>query len=100
MKDFVKIATLLAFVALMLIKVSSFHVYSHIGEDSDTTIENCGSCELAIEQQQNEFTAPTTVHFQKLCITFGTKKIVSNYQVFTIEVVPSDFLSRPPPAVI
>jgi len=37
--------------SLILVKVSAFHVYFH-SEDSNVSIENCTTCDLAIENQQ------------------------------------------------
>ena len=101
MKDFVKIISLLSFVLLIFIKVSGFHVYTHFSEDSHTAIENCTSCELAIEQQQDDdFITSAPVNCKKPCVVFKTRTIASNFQSFTIEAIPSDFFSRPPPTTI
>lgn len=39
----------------MLIKVSSFHVYTH-QDNSVDTIENCSICDMAIQNQNSDFT--------------------------------------------
>ena len=39
----------------MLVKVTSFHVYSHQDNKVDT-IENCSICELAVQNQNAEYT--------------------------------------------
>lgn len=100
MKDFSKIVTLLSFVTLIFIKVSGFHVYSHADNDLDDTIENCHTCELAIEQQQNTFTTPIIFEFEEVLpladITFNAIED----RFFIKEGTPFDFFSRPPPATI
>lgn len=49
-----KILFSLALFTLMMVKVSAFHVYMH-DDASKAEIENCSTCDLAIEQQQTEF---------------------------------------------
>ncbi|RDY61666.1 hypothetical protein [Flagellimonas nanhaiensis] len=49
-----KFIGLLLFTSLMVIKVSSFHVYAHQDGDSET-IENCNICDLALENQTLDF---------------------------------------------
>ena len=100
MKDVFKIVSLLSFVALMFIKVSGFHVYSHSDSDSDSAIENCVSCELAIEQQQNAFTTPVLIDFQEVIIIEAITSVTSKEQSFILRKIPSDFFSRPPPSTI
>ncbi|MDT0607453.1 hypothetical protein [Croceitalea rosinachiae] len=100
MKDFFKIISLLSFVILMFIKVSSFHVYSHVGHDDDTSIENCSSCELAIEHQQTAFIAPATISLEKKLIGEDFSAVETYYQSFTLQIASSDFFSRPPPFVV
>ncbi len=94
-------STFIAFLlfALMLFKVSSFHVYSHQDSTSDD-IENCKVCEVALENQNTEFQfiAP-----QALAIDFIAP--YSYIQPVTYEMVVSssflcvNFFGRPPPNV-
>ncbi|NNM17631.1 MAG: hypothetical protein HKP24_03595 [Croceitalea sp.] len=100
MKDIFKILSLLSFVALMFIKVSGFHVYTHADNDTDSAIENCVSCELAIEQQQQGFTTPVLIGFQKVMVIEEVTPIVSKDQAFILQANPSDFFSRPPPTAV
>jgi len=86
--------------ALILFKVSSFHVYTHQDSVSDD-IENCAICELAVENQNTEyvFTPPQTV--QLPFINVNKKELATSYTV----VVASSFLrfilfGRPPPALV
>lgn len=100
MKDVIKIVSLFSFVVLMFIKVSGFHVYSHSDNDSDSAIENCISCELAIEQQQNAFTTPVLIDFQEVIIIEAVTSVISKDQSIVLKDIPSDFFSRPPPTTI
>ncbi|WP_394330702.1 DUF2645 family protein [Maribacter forsetii] len=60
---------------LMLIKVTSFHVYSH-DDSSIDTIENCSICYMAIQNQNSEFTFVAVLLFILLpLISFSGKRI-------------------------
>jgi len=82
---------------LMLFKVSSFHVYSH-QDDSAEDIENCNICELAIENQNNDFVFTAS---QIINTTITDIKILeqpSSYDlVVTSSFLRSNFFGRPPP---
>jgi len=59
----------------MLIKVTSFHVYSH-DDNSIDNIENCSICDMAIQNQNSEFTFVAVLFFILLpLITFSGKSI-------------------------
>lgn len=59
----------------MLIKVTSFHVYSH-DDNSIDTIENCSICDMAIQNQNSEFTFVAVLLFILLpLISFSGKRI-------------------------
>ena len=59
----------------MLIKVTSFHVYSH-DDNSIDNIENCSICDMAIQNQNSEFTFVAVLLFILLpLITFSCKSI-------------------------
>lgn len=100
MKVVIKLVSLLSFVALMFIKVSGFHVYSHADNDADSAIENCMSCELAIEQQQDVFTTPVLIAFQKAAAIEDITSVISKDQSFILKAIPSEFFSRPPPITV
>ncbi len=100
MKDLIKITSVLSFVALMFIKVSGFHVYSHTDDNSDADIENCASCELAIEQQQSVFTVPILIDFQEVIVLEDVTSVVFEEQSLILQATPSDFFSRPPPTAV
>lgn len=100
MRESFKIVMLLSFVALILIKVSGFHAYSHLHEDSDIAIENCSSCELAVEQQQDDFIAPEILELDVVNTSYSLKVANVGYVSFTLTSEPSYFFSRPPPSFL
>lgn len=57
----------------MLIKVTSFHVYSHQDNKVDT-IENCSICELAVQNQNAEYTFVATFLFIFASVIIITEK--------------------------
>lgn len=87
------------FAALMLVKVSTLHIYTHQDSDEDT-IENCLLCDFALENQQTDF-------------FFGSETVLVHTFVDIPDVVESDFInlfldtslsdytlfSRPPPSI-
>ncbi|WP_407943379.1 DUF2645 family protein [Maribacter spongiicola] len=58
---------------LMLIKVTSFHVYSH-DDNSVDTIENCSICDMAVQSQNSEFTFVAILLLILLPFIFFIKK--------------------------
>ncbi|UJH67202.1 hypothetical protein [Allomuricauda sp. SCSIO 65647] len=82
----------------MSIKVSAFHVYSH--QDADDEVENCAYCDLAIANQQIEYTPvfAVAVDFQQ-----SVEKKEPRFYVRTDTTVNntcrSNLLSRPPPVI-
>lgn len=87
-----------AFIALMLFKVSSFHVYSHQDNSADQ-IENCKICDAAIENQNGEhllsdfeWHETPVVSYYKLPILVNVTSVhLSNKLHFRL-------FGRPPPA--
>ena len=84
----------------MLIKVTSFHVYSHQDNKVDT-IENCSICELAVQNQNAEYTLVATFLFiiasviiitEKKLIPFSTK-VTSTYFRYSTFGRPPPFLA-------
>lgn len=84
--------------ALMLCKVTALHVYTH--EDSITEIENCLQCELAIENQESEFSTPASFSFDTPKIVFYYKKVFYRNDNTALHT-PLRFrqFGRPPPAI-
>lgn len=94
--------TLVAFLllALILVKVASFHTYAHT-DDSQNEIENCLTCELAVQNQQNSFLIiPIPL------VTFSFVNDVYTEQPSFYSVVvnsslqQSSFFCRPPPSYV
>jgi hypothetical protein len=92
-------ATFSAFLlfALMLFKVSSFHVYSHQDSSSDD-IENCKICELAVENENAEFvfTASQTMRTPVITTDINTQSTVYDW-VVSSSFLRYNFFGRPPP---
>lgn len=85
--------------ALMVLKVSSFHVYTHQDNTQDS-VENCAICDLAIENQNQDLIYPT----QQVTLSPTGVYLVYEQPVLKNLVVPSFFLrnrffGRPPPQV-
>ncbi len=96
MREFSKIAMSFIFIALMAFKVSAVHIYSHHDTEGDE-IENCTSCELAIQQQLTSFTPTLTVTLPTAILeTFDTTINTSTTDVIQ-EYLGYGFFSRPPP---
>ncbi len=83
--------------ALMLFKVSSFHVYCHEDGASDE-IENCELCDLAVENQQSEFafTPTQTVTSIALVVTDIQNSVTYKQPIF-ITLLRHQLFGRPPP---
>ncbi|SFR84537.1 MULTISPECIES: hypothetical protein [Maribacter] len=60
----------------MLIKVTSFHVYTHQDNTVDT-IENCSICDLAVQNQNSEFTFVAILMLVLLSVIIFTGKKLS-----------------------
>lgn len=99
MPGFKKFFGFLLFVSLMLVKVSALHVYTHDDTDVDS-IENCTTCDIALENQNSELQLATgivEVSIQE--IIPKAFKINADQQLKSIRFY-SLFFSRPPPSSI
>lgn len=86
-----------AFLALMLFKVSSFHVYTHQETASDQ-IENCKICDSAIENQDTEFLTNTFEGFDiPQNFLFEEKNLFKVQQSRTSIKLHFRLFGRPPP---
>nr|WP_299485183.1 hypothetical protein [uncultured Allomuricauda sp.] len=89
----------LLFAVLMLVKVSALHVYTHNDTEGDT-IENCTTCEVALENQNSD------ILFTSGVIEVTTPDITTNSlvlfedQQFVATKLNSLLFSRPPPAFL
>ncbi|MEP5593666.1 MAG: hypothetical protein ABJP52_06545 [Flavobacteriaceae bacterium] len=98
MQEFKKLFGLFLFMTLMLVKVSSLHVYSH-GDCDEDEIENCTVCDLAIEAQGSSFVqlVQPEVTFQPF---FNFHK--PHFDLVIIDKTSDlsfDLFSRPPPTL-
>lgn len=99
-KENIKYFSVMALILIVLLKVSSFHVFAHQDSSIDT-IENCTICDLAIENQNVEFTA--TVQSAKAPRAFViVSKVVSKAP--PSESSPNHLhfklFGRPPPGLV
>lgn len=83
----------------MLLKVSSFHVYTHQDKILDT-VENCTICDFAIQNQNAEFIFTSIFIIISLPVLYVGLKL----SFVSIAETPSQFLrlkffGRPPPMV-
>lgn len=96
-----RLAHILAFVfiALMLFKVSSFHVYSHQDTSADE-IENCEICDVVIEHQNEAFLLSDFEWYETFVVSFYELPVLFNIPSVNI---PSKLhfrqFGRPPPAM-
>lgn len=82
---------------LILLKVSSFHEYTHQDANADD-IENCKICELATENQDNDFVIVTPVVLTTATfVTYTYEPIVSYDLVLSSSFLHASFFGRPPP---
>jgi hypothetical protein len=96
MKNSVKIVSLTVFMALIFLKASNFHVYSHT-DSFDDLIENCNSCKMALDQQQNVLLQPLLVSFNTQIFQYYGNQEIKPVKVIFKSVDGSSFTSRPPP---
>lgn len=85
----------------MLVKVSSFHVYTHQNEADNSKIENCSVCELVSLSQENQFLVAAEIEAPTLNLIFIP--YLRNFQAPFIDAVKgtvSIYHSRPPPALV
>ncbi len=95
-KYFSNIITFLL-LTLISVKVSSFHEYTH--QDSDD-IENCKICELATENQDNEFLIATPLVIKTpTFIDYAYEPKVCYKLVLPSSSLQARFFGRPPPQV-
>ncbi len=99
MREFTKIAASFIFIALMAFKVSAVHIYSHHDTDADE-IENCTSCELAVQQQLTSFTHTVTISLPTAVLEAIETTVNTSTVVVVQEYAGYGFFSRPPPTSI
>ncbi|AZQ58235.1 hypothetical protein EJ994_05190 [Maribacter sp. MJ134] len=98
-KKFISNSIAFLLFALMVLKVSSFHVYTHEDTTQDS-VENCAICDLAIENPDIDFIVPvplastTTV---PLC-AFNEQPVIKDITISSF-FLRNSFFGRPPPQV-
>lgn len=97
MKSYGKLVPLIACLFMLFMKVSAFHVYAH-QDSEDTSIENCGICELAIESQQTalDLTSDVAVVLNIDYTRFRIPKVFYCSEFVETSTIFKLF-SRPPP---
>lgn len=85
---------------LILLKVSSFHVYTH-HDSASNDIENCAFCELAIENQQTAYTLNTPQLFSTAFLETNRNVLAKEYKAVTTSTCFTLHLfGRPPPFAV
>ena len=95
-----KCLSVLVLLFVVVLKVSSFHVFTHQDNASDT-IKNCAICDLAIENQDAEFvdtfqttaTTPNVITVSKPLLKAYRSETSPTYLHFKI-------FGRPPPDIV
>ena len=95
-----KYLSVLALLFIVGLKVSSFHVFTHQDNASDT-IKNCAICDMAVENQDAEFvatfhTAPTTPNV----ITVSKPLSKANRSESSPTYLHFKIFGRPPPDIV
>ncbi|MBS9463631.1 hypothetical protein KIM67_14525 [Flagellimonas sp. 389] len=92
-----RIAGLLVFTFLMLIKVSALHVYTHQNDDCNA-IENCEICDIALESQTSDLEIPSQFISSNYHTILEVKRFTETPQVFSKASNAFQLFSRPPPS--
>lgn len=88
------------FTALLFIKVSALHVYSHT-EDDWGQVETCLYCELAIENQNTQLAIPVLPTFDISNFVFLPAMHNYNFHISPISKgVFAKKCCRPPPSMV
>ncbi|KAA2217123.1 hypothetical protein [Maribacter flavus] len=94
---FTHIAAFVLF-ALMLFKVSSFHIYTH--QDGSDTIENCETCYFSFQNQQVAFSTVSVLILTALVLTHIDRKITAETTTLLLSpILPYTLFGRPPPSL-
>ncbi|WP_273566692.1 hypothetical protein [Maribacter halichondriae] len=96
-----KIGSAIAFLlfALLLVKVSAFHVYTHHDSPTDE-LDNCKICHLVLETQSSEQQVEPVLSFDiaKIAV-IGENPIIRENTVFTSFLLHYRLFGRPPPSI-
>lgn len=95
-----RLISLLFLTLLVLIKVSSLHVFAH--EDAGAAVDHCAWCQLALEAQHEEYIFPETGSLP-LAVTLESPAYAAPAarETFpTCEAHKYGRFCRPPPAIL
>nr|WP_298789509.1 hypothetical protein [uncultured Allomuricauda sp.] len=87
----------LLFAALMLVKVSALHVYTHNDTEGDS-IENCATCEVALENQNSDILFTDGIIEVAIQDIVTDSLVLFENQAFVATKFNFLLFSRPPPA--
>ncbi|MEL6916453.1 MAG: hypothetical protein AAFO99_01860 [Bacteroidota bacterium] len=92
--------TLFVFTALMFVKVSAFHVYTHDDAEEDT-VDNCALCDMAMDIQQSVTFVPTPISISTIdTFVYLSESPLIQHQVANVnDIHCHSILSRPPPSM-
>ncbi|WP_106145575.1 hypothetical protein [Flagellimonas meridianipacifica] len=99
MKVVIKHISVVAFIGLLLIKATSFHVYEHHHDDAEEHQNQCELCFLTLFSQQAD-SLTISVDYVPKEFTFAwhkSKIITLDFPVF-MDSPKTDLFSRPPPS--
>lgn len=97
MKEILQRCSAFLLIGLLLIKISSFHVYEH-QDTLDDSLEHCEHCLLVLNAQQSEGLITPVFFLQEYSTpVLYEQKIISSGFLFTKTAKPVILFSRPPP---
>lgn len=99
MEDWKKIVGFFFFSALMFIKVSAFHVFTHHDEDA-FHYENCAICEIALDNRQSVLMQPGAICFEPNTSEIPLELASEINKIGITSLKVHSFYSRPPPALL
>ncbi len=93
-----KIGILFLFSALIFIKVTSFHVYTHQNDNDNNTVENCSICDIVSLNQENQFIVSEEISLPvaNLILVPYLRTFASSLNTYESNTCLK-FYSRPPP---
>nr|WP_298999295.1 hypothetical protein [uncultured Allomuricauda sp.] len=99
MKGVTKHISIVAFIGLLLIKATSFHVYEHHHDDAEEHHNQCELCFLTLfSQQANGLTISIDYVPKEFIFDWHQSKIITiDFKVF-LDSPKTDLFSRPPPS--
>jgi hypothetical protein len=88
------------FFALMMVKVSAFHVYCHISHDKES-IKHCGICDVALVNQHTQLNFADEIEIvSTIFVLIPGQKEFNDITTTPESRVSIRLCSRPPPSFI